>query len=64
MNTDAIKNALEIGGLFVRLTQYVFNAIREGHPERVENILPGHYKTELERRLAEAERDAKFGAPA
>lgn len=57
---SAMTNALEIGRLLADAAMVVWKHIRDGRPERVEEILPATLKVTLAKAVADAKAEAKF----
>jgi uncharacterized membrane protein len=57
-----MEKLIRWGGTLTGILGYVWQAIRDGEPERVADILPDTLLTDLELRRAELEARARFSA--
>lgn len=54
-------NGFEVVAALISIAKAIADALINGEPERVEEILPGELRTTIVKRAKDLEADAKFG---
>ena len=58
--TDPIRRALDVARSLWGLVQLIHEAIADGHPERVDAIIPPQLRTTIAKALADAEAERRL----